>query len=114
MAKARGRPAKQEGARRKTKYAYNNYRRGLQKVLKQVHPNTRISSRSMSMLNEIILDLHQRLCSEASVINTTNKHDFLGLRTVQTAVKLMLPGELAKHACSEGDKAVANWNKSRQ
>ena len=30
-------------------------------------------------------------------------------REIQTAVRLMLPGELAKHAVSEGTKAVTKF-----
>ena len=33
----------------------------------------------------------------------------LSSREIQTAVRLMLPGELAKHAMSEGTKAVAKY-----
>ena len=34
-------------------------------------------------------------------------------RAVQTAVRLVLPGELSKHAVSEGTKAVTKFNQSR-
>lgn len=33
-------------------------------------------------------------------------------REIQTAVRLYLPGELAKHAVSEGTKAVTKFNTS--
>lgn len=38
-----------------------------------------------------------------------NKTKTLTSREIQTAVRLMLPGELAKHAMSEGTKAVAKF-----
>jgi len=38
-----------------------------------------------------------------------NKTKTLSSREVQTAVRLTLPGELAKHAMSEGTKAVAKF-----
>ena len=34
-------------------------------------------------------------------------------RETQTAVRLLLPGELAKHAVSEGTKAVAKYTSSK-
>ena len=34
----------------------------------------------------------------------------LSSREIQTAVRLMLPGELAKHAVSEGTKAVTKFS----
>ncbi|KAH7641615.1 hypothetical protein HUG17_4660 [Dermatophagoides farinae] len=36
-----------------------------------------------------------------------------GHREVQTAVRLLLPGELAKHAVSEGTKAVTKYTSSK-
>jgi len=36
-----------------------------------------------------------------------NKKRTLGSREIQTAVRLVLPAELAKHAMAEGTKAVA-------
>ncbi len=38
-----------------------------------------------------------------------NKVKTLSSREIQTAVRLLLPGELAKHAMSEGTKAVAKF-----
>ena len=34
-------------------------------------------------------------------------------REVQTATRLLLPGELAKHAVSEGTKAVTKYTASK-
>ena len=39
-----------------------------------------------------------------------NKKSTLTSREVQTAVRLLLPGELAKHAVSEGTKAVTKYS----
>ena len=44
-----------------------------------------------------------------SFLDTTRK---LPSREIQTAVRLMLPGELAKHAVSEGTKAVTKYTSS--
>ena len=38
-----------------------------------------------------------------------NRTKTLSSREIQTAVRLMLPGELTKHAMSEGTKAVAKF-----
>jgi histone H2B len=39
--------------------------------------------------------------------NLTKK--MLSSREIQTSVRLILPGELAEHAVSEGTKAVTNY-----
>ena len=71
------------------------------RVLKQVHPDTGVSKKSMSILNSFVLDLFERLACEASRLAKYNKRRTLSSREVQTAVRLLLPGELAKHAISE-------------
>ncbi|KAH8059833.1 hypothetical protein JL720_13762 [Aureococcus anophagefferens] len=41
-----------------------------------------------------------------------SKKATLSSREIQTAVRLMLPGELSKHAVSEGTKAVTKFSSS--
>ena len=89
--------------------SYSSY---IYKVLKQVHPNTGISKRGMSILNSFINDIFERLALEASKLSRYNKKSTLSSREIQTAVRLLLPGELAKHAVSEGTKAVTKFTSS--
>lgn len=80
------------------------------RVLKQVHPDTGISKRSMSIMNSFINDIFEKIASESSRLVRYNKKHTLSSREVQTAVRLLLPGELAKHAVSEGTKAVTKYS----
>ena len=80
------------------------------RVLKQVHPETGISKRSMSIMNSFINDVFEKIASESSRLVRYNKKHTLSSREVQTAVRLLLPGELAKHAVSEGTKAVTKFS----
>lgn len=80
------------------------------RVLKQVHPETGISKRSMSIMNSFINDVFDRICVEAGRLVGNNHKHTLSSREVQTAVRLLLPGELAKHAVSEGTKAVTKYS----
>jgi histone H2B len=79
------------------------------RVLKQVHPEVGISKRSMSIMNSFIYDIFEKIATESSKLVRYNKKHTLSSREVQTAVKLLLPGELAKHAVSEGTKAVTKY-----
>jgi histone H2B len=79
------------------------------RVLKQVHPDTGISKRSMNIMNSFINDIFERVCLESSKLVRYSKKRTLSSREVQTAVRLILPGELAKHAVSEGTKAVTKF-----
>uniref|UniRef100_UPI00358EF563 histone H2B-like n=1 Tax=Myxine glutinosa TaxID=7769 RepID=UPI00358EF563 len=94
--------------RRKESYAIY-----IHKVLKQVHPDIRVSSKSMSIMNSFVNDIFERIASEASRLAHHNKRSTIASREIQTAVRLLLPGELAKHAVSEGTKAVTKYTSSR-
>lgn len=110
-------------------------------VLKQVHPDTGISTRAMSILNSFVNgmqsflqnkphlfylfflgfsifsnlpfpDIFERVATEASKLAAYNKKSTISSREIQTSVRLILPGELAKHAVSEGTKAVTKYSSS--
>ena len=86
--------------------SYSSY---IYKVLKQVHPETGISKKAMSIMNSFINDIFERVATEAGRLSRYNKKATLSSREIQTAVRLVLPGELAKHAVSEGTKAVTKF-----
>ena len=90
--------------------SYSTY---IYRVLKQVHPDTGISKRAMSIMNSFIADIFERISGEAGKLVRYNKRSTLSSREIQTAIRLLLPGELAKHAVSEGTKAVTKYTSSR-
>ena len=94
-------------ARRRRVESFSVY---IYRVLKQVHPETGISKRSMQILNSFVNDIFEKIALEASKLVRYNKKHTLSSREVQTAVRLLLPGELAKHAVSEGTKAVTKYS----
>ena len=107
-AKAAHSADKKRRRRRRESYAIYIY-----KVLKQVHPDTGISSKAMSIMNSFVNDIFERIAAEASRLAHYNKRSTITSREVQTAVRLLLPGELAKHAVSEGTKAVTKYTSSK-
>uniref|UniRef100_H0XTY0 Histone H2B n=1 Tax=Otolemur garnettii TaxID=30611 RepID=H0XTY0_OTOGA len=102
---------KKDGKKRKRsrKESYSVY---VYKVLKQVHPDTGISSKAMGIMNSFVNDIFERIAGEASRLAHYNKRSTITSREIQTAVRLLLPGELAKHAVSEGTKAVTKYTSS--
>jgi histone H2B len=82
------------------------------KVLKSISNDIGISKKGMSILNSFINDTFERLALESSRLARYNKKATLSSREIQTAVRLLLPGELAKHAVSEGTKAVTKFTSS--
>lgn len=117
-------------------------------VLKQVHPDTGISNRAMSILNSFVNGMHPTASLHTCTQNTDAFsrhlraccHRGIQARCIQqevhdliprdpnlvsfpllhwpdhadngTSVRLILPGELAKHAVSEGTKAVTKYSSS--
>ena len=98
--------------KRKTKKRRESFSIYIYRVLKQVHPDTGVSSKAMSIMNSFVNDLFERIAAEASRLAKYSKRKTISSREIQTAVRLLLPGELAKHAVSEGTKAVTKYTSS--
>lgn len=108
--KAQKKPSGDKKRKRKRKETYSLY---IYKVLRQVHHETGISSKAMSIMNSFVNDIFERIAGEASRLALYNKRSTISSREIQTAVRLLLPGELAKHAVSEGTKAVTKYTSSK-
>ncbi|KAH6818235.1 Histone superfamily protein [Perilla frutescens var. frutescens] len=101
--------------KKKKKKRSNNtetYKICIFKVLKQVHPDIGISSKAMGIMNNFINDIFEKMVQDASRVARYNKKPTITSREIQIAVRLVLPGELAKHAVSEGTKAVMKFTSS--
>jgi len=90
--------------------SYSSY---ILKVLKECHRDINISKRAMAIMNSFVNDIFERLAHESSKLAAYNKRSTISSKEVQTAVRLILPGELAKHAISEATKAIAKYDGSK-
>ncbi|KAL6575788.1 hypothetical protein OROHE_000769 [Orobanche hederae] len=99
------------GKRRRKRGAsgVEGYKRYVFKVMKQVHPDMGISSKAMTVINNLMGDMFERLAEEAALLQKYTGRMTMSSREIQGAVKLVLPGELGKHAIAEGSKAVSNY-----
>jgi len=100
------------GKTKKSRKNFESYASFIYKVLKQVHPDTGISTKAMNIMNSFVNDIFEKIAQEAGRLARYNKRHTITSREIQTAVRLLLPGELAKHAVSEGTKAVTKYNSS--
>ena len=82
------------------------------RVLKQVHPQTRISKKSIAIVNNFVTDTFDNIAMEAAKLCKMSKTQTMSSRCVQSAVRLVLPGELSKHAVSEGTKAMTKFTQA--
>lgn len=97
----------------------NNFQIYIQRVLKQIHPTLRISKESLDLINFVVNSLALRFAFESVQLNEpidyTNKKSkkhiskTISSRDIQTVVRLLLTSLLAKHAVSEGTKAVTKF-----
>ncbi|KAH9843034.1 histone-fold-containing protein [Rhodofomes roseus] len=108
---AAGGDGEKKKRRKARKETYSSY---IYKVLKQVHPDTGISNKAMAILNSFVNDIFERIATEASKLASYSKKSTISSREIQTAVRLILPGELAKHAISEGTKSVTKFSSSQK
>lgn len=99
--------------RRRTKKRVETYSTYIFRVLRQIHPEIGISKRAMATMNSFINDTFEKIATEAARLVRINKKATLSVREIQTAVRLCLPGELARHAVSEGTKAVNKFTGGR-
>uniref|UniRef100_A0A914BUZ8 Histone H2B n=1 Tax=Acrobeloides nanus TaxID=290746 RepID=A0A914BUZ8_9BILA len=98
-----GRKPGEKKHRKARKESYSVY---IYRVLKQVHSDKGITSKAMSIMNSFVNDMFERIAAEASRLAKYNKRSTISIREIQTSVRLLLSGELGKHAVSEGTKAM--------
>ena len=76
------------------------------KVLKQIHPDLEITANGMSFLNLFVAKMYKLFIK--TILNNLlcgGKKKTISSKEVQTAIRLILPGELAMHAVAQGSKA---------
>ena len=109
MAKAVKKTVKKTVARRRGVQSYKSY---IFKVMKQVHPEARISKKGMMIMNNFVSDTFEQIANEAAKLCRIHKRATMSSRDVQSAIRLVLPGELSKHAVSEGTKAMTKFSQA--
>ncbi|KAJ7089949.1 histone-fold-containing protein [Mycena epipterygia] len=79
------------------------------KVLKTVKNGSEISAKAMAVVVDLFYDHFKKVASEAALVARLNKRATISAREIATAVRLVFPGELAKHAMAEGEKAMRKY-----
>lgn len=82
----------------------------IHKVLKTVHEeDCSLSSNAMSVLDSFAHDLFDRLANESVKLLRFSDTKTLSSAEIQSAARLVLTGELCKHAIQDGVKAVSKY-----
>jgi histone H2A len=86
-----------------------NFQTYIYRVLKQVHPDTGLSGTALSAMNNLVrINIEKIMIGVNQLMLRTGKKT-IGSREIQSATRLALPGELAKHGVSEGTRAVTKY-----
>lgn len=109
--KAKGGEVKKRKGHHKKQQRWDLY---IHRALRQVYKRGTLSKAAVRVLSSFVEDMFNKIQSEAVFVARINKVKTLTAREIQTSARLLLPPELAKHAMSEGTKAVAKYNNSRE
>ena len=102
MAKAAG---KKGGSKKIGRKSFNTY---INRVNKNAKKGLTLSSKSVKILNSFVQDMFDKIATQAAAVARASKKSTIGASEIQTAVRLTLPADLAKHSISEASKAVTN------
>eukprot|EP00584_Thalassiosira_punctigera_P010334 CAMPEP_0172526100 /NCGR_PEP_ID=MMETSP1067-20121228/1098_1 /TAXON_ID=265564 ORGANISM="Thalassiosira punctigera, Strain Tpunct2005C2" /NCGR_SAMPLE_ID=MMETSP1067 /ASSEMBLY_ACC=CAM_ASM_000444 /LENGTH=138 /DNA_ID=CAMNT_0013309539 /DNA_START=69 /DNA_END=485 /DNA_ORIENTATION=- len=112
VVKKDGKKKKRSRTGKSTKPSFSTY---IYRVLKETHPEIGITKKSMGIMNDFVIDMMDKIASEAKTdLAISGKEKTLREWHVNTATKLVLPGELKKHGVNEGTKAIRNFNANRK
>lgn len=119
----RNKSLKKDGTPRKArKFNDMNFKPHIHRVLKQIFPHGEvgISSKSMTVMNDFMVDIFQRIAGEASKLALIDKNHkgkrgtkTITSRHIQTATRFQMQGQLVRHAISEGTKAVTTYLRNK-
>ncbi|XP_024603412.1 histone H2B type 2-E-like, partial [Neophocaena asiaeorientalis asiaeorientalis] len=79
------------------------------RVLKRVHEGLSLSQEAVNVMDSFVKDIFERIANEAARLVRSSKRSTLSSRENQTSVRLLLPGEVGKHAMSNASKAVIRY-----
>ena len=80
------------------------------RVQKEVCPEQGISKKAMLTMNQIISDKFDCIMKQCREITEQSKKGTITSKEVETAVKLLLRGQLCNNAVNEGRRAIQRYN----
>ena len=99
--------------RKRKKHSSDSYSTYIHKVLKDTQPNVGISKKSLVVMDAFIKHIFDSIATESGRLARYNKKRTISSKEIETSVRLVVSGELAKHSLSEGRKAVVRYNENK-
>ena len=95
-----------EEEKKNVKKNFDSYALYISRVLKSVFNDIGITLPSISIMDSFVKDIFERIAIEASNLARNYGKTTISVKEIETATKLILKGDLNKHAISEGQSAV--------
>ncbi|XP_060992935.1 late histone H2B.L4-like [Dama dama] len=80
------------------------------RLLRQVHTGLSLSHKVVNVMDSFVKDIFEWIAEEAGCLAISNNHCTITSGEIQTAVCLLLPGEICKYAMSEATKSVIRYD----
>lgn len=71
-----------------------------------------ITKQAMQVMNDLVTHAFLDIAEESGKLVKLDSRDTLGQRDVESAVRLILPGQLASHSNVEGQQALQSFQNS--
>lgn len=91
-----------------------NFNPYIYRALKQIHSDIGLSGTALSSINNMVKIIIEKIMSGVNKLILRTGKKTISSRDIQYATSLILSGELAKHAVSEGTKAVVKYTYSKE
>ncbi|XP_061034174.1 late histone H2B.L4-like [Eubalaena glacialis] len=96
-------------SRRRRSDGFDSFAAYFRRVLKRVQEGLSLSQEAVNVMDSFVKDIFERIADEAARLVCSSKRSTLSSRDIQTSVRLLLPGEMGKHAVSNATKAVIRY-----
>eukprot|EP00171_Calliarthron_tuberculosum_P009701 IDg9701t1 len=95
-------------SKKRSKKRLETYSIYIYKLLKQIHPDTGGVVQGNGIMNSFVKDIFECIATDTAKLAAYSNTKTLTSHEIQTSVRLIHPGELAKHPVSEGTKVSPN------
>uniref|UniRef100_A0A8C3W9M9 Core Histone H2A/H2B/H3 domain-containing protein n=1 Tax=Catagonus wagneri TaxID=51154 RepID=A0A8C3W9M9_9CETA len=98
--------------RRRRPDGFESFATYFPRVLNRVHTGLSLSQKAMNVMDSFVKDMFERIAGEASHLVSSSKRSTITSQEIQTSVRLLLPGEIGRHAVSVATKAIIRYTTS--
>lgn len=76
----------------------NSFQTYIYRVLKEVKPELGVSKKAMGLINDLLVELFDKVMTESRHLMIHSKKNTLSSKEIESAAKILFPGELQKLA----------------